>query len=220
MLSSSEEKGEVNKPSQPSSPPSPSPLTERAANIAASRDQASRGQEKSVEKMLALAKKLKAAFSIGDLVVLKVPDVDRGPFDPNNLLCLIIEAKNGIFRLACRAGILERCQAANSFSRSSLLCDFTIDDVPMAVDKKGNSTGERLVLSVRETARELSVGNGQGYVKCSCAGQCSTKRCSCKAANIHCGSKCHGKDFECHNSEKAYADTQATTTRTRRTQKK
>ena len=55
-------------------------------------------------------------------------------------------------------------------------------------------------MSVREAVRELSVGKGQGYLKCACTGTCATNRCSCKAAKLACSSKCHGKAVNCRNS--------------------
>ena len=44
------------------------------------------------------------------------------------------------------------------------------------------------LLSIREAVKELSVGIGQGYVKCGCNGQCATYRCSCKKSGITCSS--------------------------------
>ena len=60
-------------------------------------------------------------------------------------------------------------------------------------------------MSLREAVRQLSVGIGQGYVRCNCAltAKCSTNRCSCKLAKISCSSKCHGKseDAKCTNKD-------------------
>ena len=54
-----------------------------------------------------------------------------------------------------------------------------------------------VVMPLREAVRKLSVGTGQGYVRCHCAphitAKCSTNQCSCKFAKIPCNSKCHGK---------------------------
>ena len=38
---------------------------------------------------------------VGDRVLLRVPDVDRGLLDPNNIVCLILEEKNSLFKLGC-----------------------------------------------------------------------------------------------------------------------
>ena len=62
-----------------------------------------------------------------------------------------------------------------------------------------------VVMPLREAVRKLSVGTGQGYVRCNCAltAKCSTNRCSCKFAKISCSSKCHGKseDAKCTNKD-------------------
>ena len=68
-------------------------------------------------------------FAVGDLVMLKVPDVDRGPLCCTNLLCFIMEQKNGLFQLASRAGILSGYLAANAFERTTLQVDFFVQDL-------------------------------------------------------------------------------------------
>lgn len=62
-----------------------------------------------------------------------------------------------------------------------------------------------MTISVREAAKALSIGSGQGYIKCNCTGNCATERCSCRSASIAWGSKCHGKQFVCSNNEALYA---------------
>ena len=62
---------------------------------------------------------------------------------------------------------------------------FTIEKIPKVIDKKtGKETEEYVKLGLREAVRQLSVGTGQGFIKCSCNinAKCSTSRCSCKAA--------------------------------------
>ena len=55
---------------------------------------------------------------------------------------------------------------------------------------------------------KLSVGTGQGYVRCACTNnaKCSTLMCSCKKAKIACSSKLHGKSPEsnCVNNDAFY----------------
>ena len=73
----------------------------------------------------------------------------------------------------------------------------------------GQITNEHVVVYVREIVKQLSLGHGQGYLKCSCRGKCRN-RCSCKAAGLACSSKCHEKNptHPCENKE----DTAATQT--------
>ena len=40
-----------------------------------------------------------------------------GPLDPNNIICLITEEKNSIFKLVCQVGVLDKYYAFNSFLR-------------------------------------------------------------------------------------------------------
>jgi hypothetical protein len=145
---------------------------------------------------------------IGDRVLLRVPDVDRGPLDPNNVVCLVLEERHGLFKLGCQVGVLDKYYAYNSFFKTKLECSFKEEDIPKIIDKKGNKTNDYVMLGLREVVSKLSVGTGQGYVKCACTNnaKCSTQRCSCKKANIACSSKCHGKSPEsnCVNNEAFY----------------
>ncbi len=52
---------------------------------------------------------------IGDRVLLRVPDVDRGPLDPNNVVCLALEERHGLFKLGCQVGVLDKYYAYNYF---------------------------------------------------------------------------------------------------------
>ena len=60
---------------------------------------------------------------------------------------------------------------------------------------------ELVRVTVREAVKEVSVGHGQGFIRCACSGTCKqASRCSCRAAGLACSSKCHGKEFECSNN--------------------
>ena len=48
---------------------------------------------------------------------------------------------------------------------------------------------------------ELSLSDGQGFIKCNCSGDCKQMRCSCRSAGLACSSKCHGKQFVCSNNK-------------------
>ena len=109
-----------------------------------------------------------------------------------------------MFRLGSRAGVLDTLFACNSIEATRCQSSFTSEDIPIALDKKGVETGALFILSVREAVAALSVGHGQGYIKCQCAGSCATLRCSCRKAGIACSSKCHGKAFICKNNDALY----------------
>jgi len=165
------------------------------------------GQEKSSKIMLEKNIREIEKVKIGDRVLLRVPDVDRGPLDPNNIVCLVLEEKHSLFKLGCQVGVLDKYYAYNSFfkTRLELESSFKEDEIPRILDKKGNKTSAYVTLGLREAVSKLSVGTGQGYVKCACTNnaKCSTMRCSCRKANISCSSKCHGKSPEsnCVNTD-------------------
>jgi len=184
-------------------------LAERLEQIQESRRVCAIGQEKTAKKMLSANIRSIQKVTIGDKVLLRVPDVDKGPLDPNNLVCIVLEEKNGLFKLACQVGVLDVYYAFNSFFKTKLEGSFTIEKIPKVIDKKtGNETEEYVKLGIREAVRLLSVGTGQGFIKCNCIinAKCSTSRCSCKAAKISCSSKCHGKSEQakCTNNDASY----------------
>ena len=103
--------------------------------------------------------------------------------DNCNILCIIIEKRDVLFKLGCEVGVLDSMFAFNSIEKTNLVYSFTEKDIP---DR---------VLSVREAIRMLSVGHGQGVLKCNCrTGKCLSGRCSCAKAypSQKCNSRCHG----------------------------
>ena len=54
-------------------------------------------------------------------------------------------------------------------------------------------------LSIREIVKDLSIGTGQGFKKCTCKGKCTSKICKCFKENLICNSACHPKNSSCNN---------------------
>jgi len=129
--------------------------------------------------MLATNKKIINSIQINDKVLLYIDGIDRGASDPENILCIVLEKKDIMFKLGCRVGRLNEWFPFNVFSKTSVVTDFTIEMIP---DK---------ILGKREAVRALSTGTGQGYLKCGCKAG-TFKNCSCKKANVDCNSRCHG----------------------------
>ena len=73
------------------------------------------GKERTSKKMLSANIREIVKCKVGDRVLLRIPDVDRGPLDPNNIICLIKEEKNSIFELCCQVGVLDKYYAFNIF---------------------------------------------------------------------------------------------------------
>ena len=126
--------------------------------------------------------------SIGDYVALPIPDVDRGLSEARNLICRIVDIDydKSLYELACEAAVLDTMFARNSFD---LVKDCSVE-LEVKLDKK---------LSIRQAVKELSVGGGQGFLKCNCTGGCLTNRCSCKKAGLLCNSRCHKANGNCKN---------------------
>ena len=52
-------------------------------------------------------KKLLQSLLVGQCATLTVPDVDRGPSDPKNLLVVVLKVeKDGLYTVGCREGVL------------------------------------------------------------------------------------------------------------------
>jgi hypothetical protein len=119
-------------------------IMRRGERIREARVIANVGQDKSCKKMMQLNKKVIKNVKVGDLVLLSVPDVDRGPLDPSNLVCFVLAESNTLFQLGCRAGVLNSFYAFNSFRKCELVSEFTIADIPKVVDKNGRATADHV----------------------------------------------------------------------------
>ena len=93
-------------------------------------------------------------MKILDLVLYRVPDVDRGPLDAPNILCKIEAVNNGFYSLSCECGILDRQFARNDFEKT--LIKASIESIP------------EIKVSVRSVVKQISLTGGQGFIKCNC----------------------------------------------------
>ena len=135
--------------------------------------------------MKARATHLLKDFERGDNATLKVPEFDRGPSDPRNLLVVIMDREDELYTVGCQQGTLRtKYTAADLEVVSEKL--LTIDEVP------------ELTLPL-STAISKGTG-GQGYTKCACKKSCATNRCSCTKHKMKCNSRCH-PGFTCSNRD-------------------
>jgi len=76
-------------------------------------------QRKQADRMETRSKKFMPEVEIGDFVILPVPDVDRGPSDPPNLACRIVDInyETRMHELACQAGVLKDMYTRNAFDK-------------------------------------------------------------------------------------------------------
>ncbi|CAG2199865.1 unnamed protein product [Mytilus edulis] len=143
---------------------------------------------KQAEKMVARSNQILRPVQVGDNVTVPIPSVDRGRGDPRNLLCIVLEhdQTNDQFKLGSKDGILN-----GSYSRNQ----FTFSPIHSLALQDANTLVE---LSVREAARQQSIGDGQGFLKCACKTGCVRKTCKCVKSNVLCNSRCHNS-LSCHN---------------------
>ena len=66
-------------------------------NFSEARRLAESGQARAADKMMKRDKNFLKEFKMGDNATIRVPDVDRGPSDPRNLLVVILSASEGIY---------------------------------------------------------------------------------------------------------------------------
>ena len=78
--------------------------------------------------MITRGKGILPPLKVGDNVLLSIPSVDRGRGDAANLLSVIIEEKDGKFRIVTKEGILNTWLERNSLAATKY-CSLTTADV-------------------------------------------------------------------------------------------
>ena len=141
------------------------------------RASADQGHSKAAARMTRRGKHLLKPLSIGQCAPLRVPDVDRGPTDPRNMLVVVLKEQDGLlYTVGCREGIL-----GPKFTAA----DLSAIEQPLI---KAEEVSD-VCLSIR-TATSRAPG-GQGYTKCQCTTQCTSGPCSCLRKKLKCNSRCH-----------------------------
>jgi hypothetical protein len=162
-------------------------LCQRTKQIINERSHAKRRLEDQAERMLAASRQRFEPAKVGQTVVIPIPDVDRGHTNARNIMAVVLEVKDGFYKLGNKDGVIKRSYVRNEIE----LCEqafIAVEDVPL--DKE---------LSLREAAGCASVsGNPQGFVKCNCKTKCVTNQCFCKKKNVLCNSKCHSSSSCCN----------------------
>lgn len=142
------------------------------------RETARAGMKKQAGKMLALSREKLPPAEIGQNVVVKVPDVDRGRLAPRSVLAVVLSVNDSsLYKLGTKEGVLERLYSRNEFN-------FADSNFINASDVPSCS------LNLRK-ASALSSGSKQGFVMCHCKRYCNTKKCNCRVNEVLCNSKCH-----------------------------
>jgi len=131
--------------------------------------------------------KRKREFSVGDLVRILIPKIDRQSLDRKYLLCKITNKyDNEIYQLACKSGIIN---VAYPSAELELLENQDIPELHFTPTRK---------ISIREAARLQNIiienddNNEISYRVCNCKkNNCCTRVCPCKKHNAVCTSRCH-----------------------------
>ena len=143
--------------------------------------------EQQAERMVMRSRVELARGAENDNVAVPIPLVDRGRGDPRNILGIILSVdENDMYVIGTRAGVLAGKYSRNQFS----LC-------PQPILKIEDMNRENVV-SLREAVKFMSNFGGQGFTKCNCAGNCSSKRCKCFKSDLKCNSRCHNS-LSCKN---------------------
>jgi hypothetical protein len=122
---------------------------------------------------------------IGSNVIIRVPDVDRGPLDARNCLAVIVSQKEGamgqLFKLGTSNGRLEGMYTRNRFEPCASNDHIIAENVP------------DVETTLRMAVSKESQFQGQGFLMCNCQSGCKTDKCRCKKMNMKCSTKCHNK---------------------------
>jgi hypothetical protein len=134
-------------------------------------------------------------FQIGDIVGLKINDVDRSNMAPSILPCKIVQIiekehfTNTLYNVATVNGII-----TDSFSAT----DFVDLSQTISSEIRQLDTSKLSNITFIQACQLFT--NYKSIHTCKCTGSCDTNRCPCKKQGIQCCSKCHrGKHISCKN---------------------
>jgi hypothetical protein len=157
-------------------------------------------KKRQAEKMLRNSEKRFQPMDVGSTVMIPLPDVDRGRAEFPNVKAVVMEVnlsfvlvickkidkskvnENGQHKLGTIHGVLMQRYAANQFTP----CTEKFLGIENVLTGKESS--------LREAARQSSMGDGQGFFKCGCTKSCKKGSCKCFKNNKKCNSKCHSSN--------------------------
>ncbi|CAF2910323.1 unnamed protein product, partial [Rotaria sp. Silwood2] len=127
-------------------------------------------------------------YKVGDLVGLKIDKVDRTNVTPKILPCKIISIQSASNDMDTYQSCTTTCVISSRFQVLDLLdlsnCNFRdLREVAL--------TALPTMTFIQACKAYVSAGLVTPVEACNCNGNCSTKKCPCRAAKIQCGTKCH-----------------------------
>jgi hypothetical protein len=161
------------------------------------RGKAFESQQKQADGMKKKARKVDGNLEEGNIVHVGLSDVDSTKVDGKNLTLVVVEITGkGMYRLAAKNGVLK-----NVYPRHVISLVKNATKELMGLDDAYNGWRGMSKITEREVARATSIVEGQGMVKCSCKGNCSSNSCKCRKAGRICNSKCHKGSSKCMNND-------------------
>jgi hypothetical protein len=133
-------------------------------HIQHARTRALSGQQIQAEKLMRTTKRKLSELSVGNNVIIPIPQYDRGPTDPRNKLGEIEEVSEYGYRVGTFVGTLSRYLCRNQIE--------AVNDTSLII-----SMIPSLQISLREAVCKISKNGGQGYLSCKCKGGCKTSKC-------------------------------------------
>lgn len=98
-----------------------------------------------------------------------------------------MEIKDDKYKFGVEQGIINGYYSFHEISKAPATSTILIDNVDQGIEK-----------SLREVVKLQSITGGQGMLKCSCKGGCTTSRCKFKQAKLLCNSRCHNSTTCCN----------------------
>ncbi|XP_039303442.1 KRAB-A domain-containing protein 2-like [Solenopsis invicta] len=161
-------------------------LTTISSNISLARKEAKENLEKQTKRMQLISDATHSPVDIGANIIIPIPDVDRGKADLRNLIGIVLERnEDGLYKIGTKDGILNKLYCRSEFDISPQIF-LTQEQMP------------KQEIFLRTAARKGAVGTGQGFVRCACTKNCTSKRFFCMKKGNLCNSKCHNS-MPCKN---------------------
>ncbi|KAF2902715.1 hypothetical protein ILUMI_03467, partial [Ignelater luminosus] len=98
----------------------------RLTSINQHRSESIKTLKKRAAEMLQQSCSKYSTVEIGQNILVKIPDVDRGRLAPRNSLAVVLFEREDLYQLGSSTGVLEKLYARNEFQVHNSLISFTI----------------------------------------------------------------------------------------------
>ena len=158
-------------------------------------------QAKKMQERARKKDKCHVTIDVGTVVQLAAADVDRAKTDVYNITGVVVEqvSMEGVlhYRVGAKPGVLK-----GVYARHQLKPLFDTPPSILGLHEILSTWEDAPRVGERRCMRVVSHTGGQGFLKCSCTGSCTTKRCACFKNKRICNSRCHKGNTRCANCHK------------------